>query len=81
MSSNKKWVIITLADYTDEELENLVSNAIETSTSYLRKSIEGTKTILKWDCNTPSCFDGMTTYSHSEILTILATSVWTRSED
>ena len=75
--SNRKWVIITRADYTDEQLENLVSNAIQTSVDTLRKSIDGTKTILKWDGDTPSCFDGMTTYSHSEILTTLATSVWT----
>ena len=81
MSSNKKWVIITLADYTDEQLENLVANAIQSSVGTLRKSLDNTKAILKWDGDTPSCFDGMTTYSHSEILTILATSVWTRSED
>ena len=32
--------------------------------------------ILKWDGDTPSCFDGMTTYNHSEILTELAKSSW-----
>ena len=77
MYDNRKWVIITLADYTAEQLENLVANAIQTSVSTLRKSLDSTKAILKWDGDTPSCFDGMTTYSHSEILTTLATSVWT----
>ena len=76
MFENRKYTIITLADHTDEELENLVSNAIETSTSYLRKSTDGTKTILKWSGDTPSCFDGMTTYNHSEIRTILAGNDW-----
>ena len=74
---NRKWVIITLADYTDEQLENLVANAIQTGVSTLRKSLNNTKAILKWDGDTPSCFNGMTTYSHSEILTTLATSAWT----
>ena len=79
--SNRKWVIITLADYTAEQLEDLVGNAIQTSTSTLRKSLDSTKAILKWDGDTPSCFDGMTTYSHSEILTTLATNVWTEEEE
>ena len=73
---DRKWAIITLADYTDEQLENLVIKAIQTSVSTLRKSLDSTKAILKWDGDTPSCFDGMTTYSHSEILTTLATSAW-----
>tara|TARA_R110002020_G_scaffold254410_2_gene468105 strand:+ start:777 stop:1022 length:246 start_codon:yes stop_codon:yes gene_type:complete len=75
--NNRKWVIITLADYTDEQLENLVANAIQTSVVTLRKSLDNTKAILKWDGDTPSCFNGMSTYSHSEILTTLATSEWT----
>ena len=79
--SNRKWVIITLADYTAEQLEDLVANAIQTSVSTLRKSLDSTKAILKWDGDTPSCFDGMTTYSHSEILTTLATNVWTEEEE
>lgn len=80
MFSNRKWVIITLADYTADQLEELVSNAIQTSSSTLRKSIDGTKAILKWDGDTPSVFDGMTTYNHTQIKTTLATSAWA-SED
>lgn len=80
MYDNRKWVIITLADYTDEQLENLVANANQTGVSTLRKSLDNTKAILKWDGDTPSCFDGMTTYSHSEILTTLATNVWTKED-
>ena len=78
--NNRKWVIITLADYTDDQLEELVSNAIQTSSSTLRKSVDGTKAILKWDGDTPSCFDGMTTYNHTQILTTLATSEWAVEE-
>ena len=79
--NNRKWVIITLSDYTEEQLDNLCSNAIQTSASTLRKTLDGTKAILKWDGGTPSCFDGMTTHSHSEILTELAKVAWTSSEE
>ena len=77
MKENRKWVIITLADYTDEQLEELVSNAIQSSSSTLRKSVDGTKAILKWDGDTPTVFNGMVTYNHTQILTTLATSEWT----
>jgi len=77
---NRKWVIITLASYTTEQLENLCANAIQTSVSTLRKTLDGTKAILKWDGDTPEVFDGMTTYNHSEILTELAKNTWTRPE-
>lgn len=79
--SSRKWAIITLADYTAEQLEDLVANAIQTSVSTLRKSVDGTKAVLKWDGDTPEVFDGMTTSSHSEILTTLATDVWTEEEE
>ena len=77
---NRKWVIITLASYNDEQLENLCANAIQTSVSTLRKTLDGTKAILKWDGNTPEVFDGMTTLNHSEIRIELAKNTWTRPE-
>ena len=73
---NRKWVIINVSDITEEMIES----AIQTSMSTLRKTLDGTKAILKWDGDTPSCFDGMTTYTHSEILTELAKSEWTPNE-
>ena len=74
---NRKWVIITLASYTDEQLENLCANAIQTSVSTLRKTLDGTKAILKWDGDIPEVFDGMTTLNHSEIRIELAKNTWT----
>ena len=53
---------------------------MQSSMDTLRKTLDGSKAILKWDGDTPSCFDGMTTYTHSEILTELAKSEWTSSE-
>ena len=74
---NRKWVIITLADYTDEQLDNLCDNAIQSGVETLRKTLDGTKAILKWNGDTPDVFNGMTSYGHSEILTILSGSDWT----
>ena len=80
---NRRWVIITIADYVDEssdnpneQLENLCSNAIQSGVSTLRKTLDNTKAILKWDGDTPNVFDGMTVYNHAEILAILAGSDW-----
>ena len=73
---NRKWIIINVSDITDE----MIDNAMQTSMNTLRKTLDGTKAILKWDGDTPSCFDGLTTYTHSEILTELAKSDWRSDE-
>tara|TARA_R110002012_G_scaffold198076_1_gene366804 strand:- start:224 stop:457 length:234 start_codon:yes stop_codon:yes gene_type:complete len=73
MYENRKWVIVNVSDITDE----MIASAIQSSISTLRKSNDGSKAILKWEGDTPSCFDSMTTYSHSEIKTELAKSNWT----
>ena len=77
MYENRHWVIVNVSDITDE----MIANAIQTSTSTLRKTNDGSKAILKWEGDTPSCFDGMTTYTHSEILAELNKSDWTSSEE
>ena len=74
MVDNRRWIIINVSDVTDEMLSNSLEGKI------LRKSLDDTKTILKWDGNTPSCFDGMTTYNYSEILTELSSSEWSSDE-
>ena len=73
---NRKWIIINVSDITDE----MISSAIQTSMDTLRKTLDGNKAILKWDGDTPSCFDGLTTYTHSEIRTELAKSDWSNNE-
>ena len=71
--SNRKWVVVNVSDITDE----MIASAIQSSMDTLRKTLDGSKAILKFDGDTPSCFDGLTTYNHSEILTELAKSAWT----
>ena len=70
---NRKWVILNVSDITDD----MIVSAIQTSRETLRRSVDGSKAILKWDGDTPSVFDGMDTFSHSEILTELAKAEWT----
>ena len=55
---------------------------LETSPTTLRKSVDETKTLIKWeDPDTPAFVATMTTkegpYTYDEILVILATPEWT----
>ena len=66
-------MIINYADVTDE----MIANAVETSLNTLRHSISGTdRVILKYEGAKPSCFRGINTYTHSQILTELQGSDW-----
>jgi hypothetical protein len=53
----------------------------ETSQDTVRKSVDETKTFVKWDGETPSSVASLTTkegpYTYEEILNILATEEWT----
>ena len=69
---NRGWVIVNVSAITDD----MISSSIQTSIDTLRKTIDNSKAILKWEGDTPSVFDGMTVYTHSEILTELAKSEW-----
>jgi hypothetical protein len=77
MYKNRKWVIINVSDITDE----MITNSIQSSLTTLRKTLDNSKAILKWDGDTPAVFDGMTTYTHSEIRTELAKVEWTEDND
>ena len=77
MYENRKWVIVNVSDITDE----IINNSIQSSMDTLRKTLDGSKAILKFEGDTPSCFDGLTTYTHSEILTELAKEEWNLPED
>ena len=56
----------------------------ETSIDTVRKSIDETKTFVKWDGDSiPSCVEALTTkegpYTYDEILSILATEEWSNN--
>ncbi len=73
---NRHWIIVNTDDVTGE----MINNALQINSATLRKTLDGSKALLKWDGDTPSCFDGMTTYNHSGILTILNNSDWKEEE-
>ena len=47
------------------------------SSNACRKSLDGSKVLMKWDGDTPEYFAGVQTYTNSEILEILAGPEWT----
>ena len=58
------------------------TQVLETSQDTVRKSVDGTKTFVKWDgAIIPDCVLNLLTkegpYTYEEILTILATPEWT----
>ena len=68
------------------ELPNIdFTQVLETSEETVRKSVDETKTFVKWDGEMPECVSTLTTkegpYTYDEILTILSTSEWTKPMD
>lgn len=78
MYENREFMIFNVS-----ELPNIDFNQVhETSVDTVRKSVDQTKTFVKWDDVTvPSSVEALTTkegpYTYSEILAILATPEWT----
>lgn len=60
------------------------TQVLETSADTLRKSVDNTKTFVKWDDNVPSCVENLTTksiyYTYEQMLSILETVEWSPSE-
>ena len=82
--SEEQTVIDEEGEETTEQVvvgNTFIDAAIETSKATLRLSVDGTKTILKWDNETPEPFEGMDTYTHAEILAELAGPDWTSQEN
>ena len=73
---NRHWIIVNTDDVTGE----MINNALQINSATLRKTLDGSKALLKWDGDTPSCFDGITMYNYSQILTILNNSDWKEEE-
>ena len=74
---NREFMIFNVS-----ELNQINFNEVlETSADTVRKSVDLTKTFVKWDGTIPQCVLDLTTkegpYTYDEILTILATPFWT----
>ena len=62
------------------------NEVLETSQDTIRKSVDETKTFVKWEGETtPTSLDSLKTkegpYTYNEILTILSTPEWIAEED
>jgi hypothetical protein len=78
---NRKFMIFNVS-----ELELIdFTTVCQTSSDTVRKSLDDTKTLVKWDSvETPTCVESLTTkegpYTYDEIIIILSGPEWTSNE-
>jgi hypothetical protein len=74
---NRQFIIFNVSELNKIDF----TQVLETSAETVRKSVDETKTFVKWEGETPSCISTLTTsegpYNYEEILAILATEEWT----
>ena len=77
MYDNRKYLIFPVSQLSQIDFDQV----LETSADTVRKSVDETKTFVKWEGADPACIAGLTStegpYTHSEILAILAGTDWT----
>jgi hypothetical protein len=73
----REFMIFNVSEYDQIDFTKVHETSIDT----VRKSVDGTKTFVKWDGVIPECVADLTTkegpYTYEEILVILATEEWT----
>lgn len=69
----RTYVIINTSELGSVDFDQV----IETSADTLRYSVDGSKTFVKFEGDTPSFLIGEPQYDHSEILSILDGPEWT----
>jgi hypothetical protein len=75
---NREFMIFNVSELPNVDFTQVLETSIDT----VRKSVDETKTFVKWDGETiPSSIEVLTTkegpYTYDQILTILATEEWT----
>jgi len=73
----RTYVIINSSDVSSVDF----SKVAETSADTLRYSLDGSKTFVKFEGDTPSFLEGKTQYTHTEILGVLAGPEWSSSDE
>jgi hypothetical protein len=65
--------------YNIENVDTIdFSQVYQTSVDTLRISVNGEKTVLKFEGETPDFLVGLSQYNHSEILEIMRTDEWSK---
>jgi len=76
MYENRSFAIFSTTEIDQVDF----SSVCETSADTLRRSVDETKTFVKWDGEQPEFVSELTTlegpYTHAEILEILSTPEW-----
>jgi hypothetical protein len=75
---NREFMIFNVSELPNVDFTQVLETSIDT----VRKSVDQTKTFVKWDGEAiPPSVDALTTkegpYTYEEILTILSTEEWT----
>ena len=72
----RKYVIADTSEVSGFNFDQLV----DIDESYIRKSLDGSKILARYEGTQPSFLSGKTEYTHSEILAILTGDEWTSDE-
>jgi hypothetical protein len=75
--SNRQFMIFSVSELTQINF----TQVLETSSDTVCRSVNDSKTFVKWDGEMPTCVSDLTTkegpYTYTEMLTILSTPEWT----
>ena len=73
---NRQFMILNTSEISSIRFDDV----LESSASTLRRSVDGSKTFIKWDGTMPSWVNDLTTkegpYTYTQIIDILNTSDW-----
>lgn len=76
MYENREYIIFPTTELSKIDF----TQVLETSQETVRKSVDQTKTFIKWSGEQPPCISLLETtegpYTHEEILNILSTEEW-----
>jgi len=77
MYNSHTYVIIDATEVASVDFNSVLN----TSADMLRYSVDGTKTVVKYEGTQPFFLLGKTEYTHEEILSILSGPEWTSEDD
>jgi hypothetical protein len=75
---NKIYIIFNVSELNKIDFNQVLETSVET----IRKSVDETKTFVKWDGVDPSFISSLTTkegpYTYEQMINILSTNEWTK---
>lgn len=78
---NRQYVIFDVSELSKIDFNQV----LETSAETVRRSVDGTKTFVKWEGSVPACVESLMTkgeyLTYEEILAIMSTEEWTATMD